>query len=144
MTIEKSEKIEFELPSKEIDSDEAKTEHLAPIVTKDKLENEEWAEIELGNSDEQKKTYYEVNNGENSSEEVENVTYDLTNDIAINQMLADQGASYNPDAELFDVNQYQPNSFKITSQEDKESQQESFDYLPYPHQTSDKRTSTLK
>lgn len=142
MSIEKSEKIEFELPSKEIDSDESTT--FAPIA-ENKQENVEWADIELENSDEQKKTYYEVNNNENSDEEVENVTHDLSNDIAINEMLADQDASYNPDAEVFDISQYQPNSdvSKISSKEEKESQPESFDYLPYPHQT-DKRPSVLK
>lgn len=128
------------MPSKEIDSDES-TQTLAPIVAI-RTENDEWADIEIDNSDEQKKMYYEVNNNENSNEEVEYVTHDLSNDIAINQMLADQDASYNPDAELFDISQYQPNS--DISKEQKDSQPDSFDYLPYPHQTSDKRHSVLK
>lgn len=131
------------MPSKEIDSEES--EILSPIVVKEnKSEDDEWADIELGDSDEQRKTYYVVNNNENSSEEIEQVTHDLSNDIAINQMLADQGASYNPDAEFFDVSQYQPNAFKISAEDNKEPQPQSFDYLPYHHQTSDKRTSTLK
>lgn len=126
------------MPSKEIDSDESVT--LAPIVATI-TESDEWAAVKIDNSDEQKKTYYEVNNNENSNEEVEYVTHDLSNDIAINQMLADQDASYNPDAEVFDISQYQPNS--DASKEQKESQPDSFDYLPYPHQT-EKRPSILK
>lgn len=131
-----SEKIELELPSEMISSEENEDETLSPYIAPDRKGiDDEWAEVELENSDEQKKTYYEVNNSENNSNE-ESVTYDLTNDIAINQMLADQGASYNPDAEVFDFSQYHPEG-DASSKEHKE--QESFDYSPYPHQTPDKR-----
>lgn len=108
--------------------------------------SDEWANIELGNVDEQQNTYYEVNNNENDSDEVENVTYDLTNDVAVNQMLADQGASYDPDAEVFDITQFEMNreDSRLSSPEEKEQQQESFDYLPYHHQTSDKRPTNDK
>lgn len=130
--IMKSEKIKLELPSEMISSEENEGETMSPYQ---KGVDDEWAEVELENSDEQKKTYYEVNNSDKNSDE-ESVTYDLTNDIAINQMLADQGASYNPDAEVFDISQYHPEG-AASSKEHKE--QESFDYSPYPHQTPDKR-----
>lgn len=142
LVVEKSEKIEFELPSEMISSEEAEGETMGPYIADQKGVDDEWAEIELEDSDEQKKTYYEVNNNENSSDEdVEHVTYDLTNDIAINQMLADQGASYNPDAEVFDISQFQPDRAVAPPEENKE---QSVDYSPYPHQTPDKRPSTKK
>ncbi|XP_055299599.1 uncharacterized protein LOC129567077 [Sitodiplosis mosellana] len=142
LVIEKSEKIEFELPSEMISSEEIEGETMSPYIADKKGVDVEWAEIELEDSDEQKKTYYEVNNNENSSdEEVEHITYDLTDDIAINQMLADQGASYNPDAEVFDISQYQPESVAAAPKENIES---SFDYSPYPHPTPDKRPSNIK
>lgn len=107
--------------------------------------SDEWANIEIGNVNEHEKTYYEVNNNENDSDEVENVTYDLTNDIAVNEMLAD-GASYNPDAEVFDITQFEMNreDSKLSSPEEKEPQQVSYDYLPYHYQTSDKRPTNDK
>lgn len=105
----------------------------------DDSEPNEWSGLELDSADDQKNTFYEVDNENSSGEEV---THDLTNDIAINQMLADQGAAYNPDAEVFDINQFELS--KISSQEDKKPQQESFDYVPYHHQTIDKRPSTIK
>lgn len=145
LVVEKSEKIEFELPSEMISSEEVNDETMSPYITNKKTVDEEWAEIELENSDEQKKTYYEVNNNENSGDEVvEHVTYDLTNDIAINQMLADQGASYNPDAEIFDISQYQPERAADAGAPSQENKEISFDYAPYPHQTSDKRPSNIK
>lgn len=111
----------------------------------------ELAEIELGNLDDKQNTFYQVNN-ENSGESVENedveaVTHDLTDDIAINQMLADQGAPYNPDAEVFDINQFDlgRDVSKVASHEAKPSaEQESFDYQPYHYQNVDKQTSTIK
>lgn len=104
--------------------------------TEDNKSNE-WSGLELDTTDDQKNTYYEVNDDNSSGEEF---THDLTNDIAINQMLADQGASYNPDAEVFDINQFEMS--KISSQEEKKPQEESFDYLPY--QPLNKRPSTIK
>lgn len=101
----------------------------------------EWSALELGNDDEQKNTYYEVNNENDSNTDREEITHDLTNDIAINQMLADQGAAYNPDAEVFDISQFELT--KISSHEDKKPQQESFDYLPY-HHIIDKKPTTIK
>lgn len=142
-------KIEL-LASEMISSEEIESKTMSPYIAVDhdhKGLDDEWTEVELENSDEQKKTFYQVNNNENDSdEEVENVTYDLTNDIAINQMLADQGASYNPDAEFFDITQYHPEGdVSTSSQEQKQKEQESYDYSPYPHQTtSDKRTSIIK
>lgn len=39
--------------------------------------------------------------------DVNNVPVDLSNDIAVNQMLADEGAPADPDAEVFKVNEYE-------------------------------------
>lgn len=140
LTFEKSDKIAFELPSELISSEEIADKTLSSFYVDDKGVNDEWANVEFENIDEQDKTYYQVNNNENSNEE--DITHDLTNDIAINQMLADQGASYNPDAEFFDISQYQPEGY-VSSQENKEPPQESIDYLPYPNiQTSDKQSTT--
>lgn len=124
-------------------------ESLVPEAESNK--SNEWAEIELGNLDDKQNTFYQVNN-ENSGESMENedveaVTHDLTDDIAINQMLADQGAPYNPDAEVFDINQFDlgKDASKVASHESKLSaEQESFDYQPYHHQNFDKQTSTIK
>lgn len=131
LAIQSAEKIDIESLSSEVENHKSN----------------EWSDIELENVDNKKNTYYQVNN-ENSSEELENenietVTYDLTDDIAINQMLADQGAPHNPDAEVFDISQFDVS--KIASHENKPSQeQESFDYQPYHHQNFDKQTSTIK
>lgn len=131
------EKIEFDLPSEMISSEE--NDDKAELDVDHKGVNNEWDEVEIDNSDEQKNTYYQINSNENSIEQVEDATVDLTNDIAVNQMLADQGAAYNPDAEMFDVSQ-----IDASPQVHKEPQQESFDYLPYPHQTSSDKRSTIK
>lgn len=82
---------------------------------KDDSKSNEWSGLELDTTDDQKNTYYEVNNDNDSSGE--ELTHDLTNDIEINQMLADQGVTYNPDAEVFDINQFEVS--KISSHEDK-------------------------
>lgn len=133
LAIENAEKIEVELLSSEVENQKSN----------------ELAEIELGNIDDNRNTFYQVNN-ENSSEEDENVeavTHDLSDDIAINQMLADQGAPHNPDAEVFDINQFDlgREASRVASHETKPSaEQESFDYQPYHHQNFDKQTSTIK
>lgn len=120
--------------------DEIEFESLSSEST-DKTPNE-WSDIELANVDDQQNTYYEVKNNENDSDEVEEVTYNLANDIAINQMLADQGASYNPDAEVFDITQFEMNrgASRIASPEEKDS----FDYLPYHHHNTNKRPTIIK
>lgn len=129
MSMDKNEKIEIESLS---------------VETEDNKSNE-WSGIEFENNDDQKNTYYEVNNNQNSNSG-EEVTHDLTNDIAINQMLADQGAAHDPDAEVFDIHQYEVErgAVEVSSQEQEESQQESFDYLPYHHQTVDKQPTAIK
>lgn len=143
----------------DVSANEEQKQSLAEKIEIESLSSEvenhksnEFTEIELENLDDKKNTYYQVNN-ENSSDELENedvetVTHDLTDDIAINQMLADQGAPYNPDAEVFDINQFdldKDQRSKIASHEDKPSaEQESFDYQPYHYQNFDKQTSTIK
>lgn len=42
----------------------------------------------------------------NELDEVDQFPVDLSNDIAVNEMLADQGAAFNPDAEVFDVDDF--------------------------------------
>lgn len=121
------------------------------------LEGEDQKSNEAENVNSEKNAYYVVNNErdreeleesgeENEENAVDEVTHDLTNDIAINQMLADQGAAYNPDAEVFDINQFEMDRdvSKVSSHEEKEPQQESFDYLPYQYQTFEKRPGTVK
>lgn len=109
----------------------------------------EWLDIDIEtndrDNDDKANTYYEINSNNENSEEVQ---VDLSNDIAINPMLLDQGAPYNPDAEPFDINEFnaqnQHDVSHLSSQATKDSQQESFDYLPYHHQTGDKRQSIIK
>lgn len=76
-----------------------------------------------------------------------NFPVDLSNDIAVNQMLADQGAPFNPDAEIFNVHEYDAsaggNSAENRQQQRQEQQQQqqqkqqqqqesqSYEYLPY-------------
>lgn len=58
---------------------------------------------------------------------------DLSNDIAINQMLADQGASTNPDAEIFNVHEYDAGQQRTipVSHDEMPTDSQSFEYLPY-------------
>lgn len=115
----------------------------------------EWDDIEIDNnnrdsenSQDKTNTYYNVDNEADSGEEL--VPIDLSNDITINQMLADQGAAYDPDAEVFDIHQYQLNAqhsaqTETSHQQPSSQQQEVFDYLPYHHQeTNEKRPSIIK
>lgn len=72
---------------------------------------------------------------------------DLSGDIAINHMLADQGAAHDPDAETFDVNLYNVDAeaFEDTSREvHTDSEPKSFDYLPYHHISTGERHSSTK
>lgn len=106
----------------------------------------EWydIEIETNNRDtdnnHQSNTFYAVAANENNDdrdEETLMVPVDLSNDIAINQMLADQGAIHNPDAEVFDIHQFGMKvheDLKFSPPENEETKQDSFDYyLPYHH-----------
>lgn len=131
---------EIKKQSLSVRKDEIEFESLSSEST-DKTLNE-WLNIELDNIDDKENTYYEVKNSENDSDEVEEVTYNLVNDIAVNQMLADQGAGYDPDAEVFDITQFEMNrgASRISSPEEKDS----FDYLPYHHHNSNKRQTIIK
>lgn len=73
------------------------------------------------------------------------VPIDLSNDIAVNQMLADQGAPFNPDAEVFDVNEFNKNNNNNNRQQwaperyqslqqEQHQQQPHHQYHPYQHQ----------
>lgn len=75
------------------------------------------------------------------------VPVDLSNDIAINQMLADQGAIHNPDAEVFDIHQFgikAHDDLKVSSPENRETKQDSFDYLPYHHHHTAEQLQSIK
>lgn len=130
------EELEFDLPESEFAQDEIKDLLYA----------------DLDNSrPSPDNTFYQVNNNNNESgEELVELPIDLSQDIAINQMLADQGATYDPDAEVFDIHQYESkahdNSKRPMSldEKDPQQQQQSFDYLPYHHQTADQRQSIIK
>lgn len=115
----------------------------------------EWIDIEIETNDKQNNraqvTYYEVeknDDGIDDSGEELTIPHDLSNDIAINQMLADQGGHYDPDAEVFDIHQYEPKindeQMPSSSEEVKSSQPESFDYLPYHHKHTEQRPSIIK
>lgn len=58
-----------------------------------------------------------------------NFPVDLSNDIAVNQMLADQGAPFNPDAEIFNVHEY--DAGRKRAQEPYNTDNQSFEYMPY-------------
>lgn len=67
-------------------------------------------------------------------DDAEHVPVDLTNDIAINQMLADEGAAVNPDAEIFDIHQYHVNREDEVDNEPKSTDKErdeAVEYLPF-------------
>lgn len=116
----------------------------------------EWydIEIETNNRDTDNNrpsnTFYEVAANENnndSDEETIMVPVDLSNDIAINQMLADQGAVHNPDAEVFDIHQFGMkihDDSKLSSSENRETKQDSFDYLPYHHHHTAEQPQSIK
>lgn len=81
--------------------------------------------------------------------DVNNVPVDLSNDIDINQMLADQGAPTETDAEVFIVNEYK---FEEQSQQRNAVQQKPHDvsvedhpieYSPF-YRTDDNRRSDIK
>lgn len=71
-----------------------------------------------------------------------NFPVDLSNDIAVNQMLADQGAPFNPDAEIFNVHEYDASAGgsgasnghqqqKKQQQQQQQQESQSYEYLPY-------------
>lgn len=130
--------------------EQIETEPLSTETATDK--SNEWAEFDIEtinrDSDRPINTYYEIDKPDNDSGEELTVPIDLSNDIAINQMLADQGGHYDPDAEIFDIHQYEPksndNTKLSTADETEDSKTESFDYLPYHHQTTDQRQSIIK
>lgn len=106
----------------------------------------EWYDIEIETNDSDtdnnrpSNTFYAVaanENNDDSDKETLMVPVDLSNDIAINQMLADQGAIHNPDAEVFDIHQFGMNEhedLKFSPPQNEETKQDSFDYyLPYHH-----------
>lgn len=121
----------------------------------------EWDDIEIEtnvDSDTNKRpahyNYYHKDSNENAGdsnkESVESEfdpPIDLTDDIAINHMLADQGAAHDPDAETFDVNLYNVDAeaFEEASHEvHNDSEPQSFDYLPYHHIKTAETHSSLK
>lgn len=74
----------------------------------------------------------------------EQVPIDLSNDIAINQMLADQGAAENPDAEVFDIHEYnfdrqQSPRGAAMQAHSAEEQNEAIEYMPFYHTNANKR-----
>lgn len=74
----------------------------------------------------------------------EQVPVDLSNDIAVNQMLADQGAEVNPDAEVFDIHDYnvdreQARKGSAEQTLSQEQQKEAIEYLPFYHTNANKR-----
>lgn len=107
----------------------------------------EWynIEIEVNGSQSSKGTSNENNEGENFEIEID-VPVNLSNDIAINQMLADQGATPDPDAETFDVNLYNVDAEDILKSDEVDNDQEpkSFDYLPYHHKSTGETHSIIK
>lgn len=87
-----------------------------------------WETFEDNDSNEVNKNddYVEIGN---LDEYDNNFPVDLSNDIAINQMLADQGAPFNPDAEIFNVHEY--DAGRKRSQEQYNTENQSFEYMPY-------------
>lgn len=102
-------------------------------------------EIEVNGGQSSKETSNEHNEGENFEIEID-VPVNLSNDIAINQMLADQGATPDPDAETFDVNLYNVDAEDILKSDevDNDPEPKSFDYLPYHHKSTGETHSIIK
>lgn len=85
---------------------------------------------------------------EPNADGTEQVPVDLSNDIAINQMLADQGAAVDPDAEVFDIHEYnivRQQSQKSASMQalSEEKEQEAIEYVPFYHTDANKRQSIV-
>lgn len=102
----------------------------------------------------------ESNDQSNSDEAIENfdideqnaygtesVPIDLSNDISVNQMLADQGAPVNPDAEIFDIHEYNMNrqqaergaALQKISQDGPKYSNEAIEYMPFYHTNANKQ-----
>lgn len=88
-----------------------------------------------GDNDGESTLHVHIENGSsnNLDDYDNNFPIDLSNDIAVNQMLADQGAPYNPDAEIFNVHEYDAGQQRTvpTSQEELSLESKSFEYSPY-------------
>lgn len=81
---------------------------------------------------------------EQPADSTEQVPIDLSNDIAVNQMLADQGAAVDPDAEVFDIHEYnidrqQPHKSAESQAHSQEQQNEAMEYLPFYHTNTNQR-----
>lgn len=76
----------------------------------------------------------------------EPVPIDLSNDIAVNQMLADQGAAVDPDAEIFDIHEYNMDrqqaergaALQTLSQDRSKHSNEAIEYMPFYHTNANK------
>ena len=78
---------------------------------------------------------FEDNNNQNLNA-YENFDIDLSNDIAVNQLLADQGAPINPDAEVFDVDTFSSNVYFPQQQQqfqryEQDNRRPSYDYYQF-------------
>lgn len=85
---------------------------------------------------------------EEDADGTEQAPVDLSNDIAINQMLADQGAPMNPDAEVFDINEYNADrqqSRKGTAMQalSQDQQAEAIEYVPFYHTNLKNQQNTV-
>lgn len=81
------------------------------------------------------------------------VPVDLSNDIAVNQMLADQGAPHDADAEIFNVDDYNfdglkgsssHNGYQQQKQSDEHQQIDALEYLPWPTDVHRESQSDIK
>lgn len=81
----------------------------------------------------------------------EPVPIDLSNDISVNQMLADQGAPINPDAEIFDIHEYNIDrqqaergaALQTLSQDRKKYSNEAIEYMPFYHMNAKKQQKNV-
>lgn len=100
----------------------------APHPSNGHHDEHKWETFEYNDSNE-----FNKNNHHDDSSSLDeydnNFPVDLSNDIGVNQMLADQGALYNPDAEIFNVHEY--DAGRQRPQEEPNTDGQSFEYMPF-------------
>lgn len=88
----------------------------------------------------------------NELDEVE-FPVDLSNDIAVNEMLADQGAAFNPDAEVFDGDDFaselqrssrMDGNYNAQLSEQHQQQQQQYGHLKYDDERVDYKQEIKK
>lgn len=144
--VESAEQFENDRESLSYEAPEMKPNEWSNIEIETNIDDVEAPELNSYNSY-HKESDENVDDSKEENIEIEiDTPIDLTNDIAINQMLADQGATHDPDAETFDVNLYnlEAEELDVSPEVNSDTEPKSFDYLPYHHQNTGETHSNIK